>query len=97
MRAIKRFALVLGMSWLLGAAVTQAAPVFSGTLYYTTVISYPSNVWKVAYSYDQGTQILTLGSPVGVTNVPVADGILLAPNGDLLVSGGVSRSAVSVP
>ncbi len=85
---MKRIALAIGISWFLAAGVVQAAPVFKGTLYYTTYLLSP-NVWSVTYSYDQGTQALTLGVPTVVASLPDygADGILFAPNGDLLVGG----------
>lgn len=77
-------------------ATVNAAPTFSGTLYYTNFTGGGDNVNKIAYSYDQGTQTLTLGSAIGITHTPGADGIIFAPNGDLLIGGQTSGSVFDV-
>lgn len=63
---------------LLGLSLTTgwAAPIFEGTLYFTNS-SGVNNVNKIAFNYDQGTQILTLGAPINVARTPGADGIIL--------------------
>jgi hypothetical protein len=56
----------------------------TGTLFYTTFAGTP-NVWKVDFNYDGTTFTLSGNTAVGTT--PGADGILFAPNGNLLVAG----------
>jgi len=59
---------------------------FNGTLYFTT-FSGGQNVHSITYSYNQPTQSLTLGSVNDIAALPGADGIIFAPNGNLLVGG----------
>lgn len=68
----------------IGAAADQ---VFNGTLFYTDFCCGVDNVNKVQYSYDQTTQKFSMGSQVVIGSTPGADGIIFAPNGDLLVGG----------
>src|SRR6266851_3694100 len=58
------------------------AATISGTFYYT-IIGNP--VKKASYSYD-GT-IFSVGGQTVVATTPGADGIIGAPDGDLLVGG----------
>jgi len=62
------------------------ADVFTGTLFYTDFTG-GQNVNKVSYSYDSTTHALTLGAPTNIASANGADGIIFAPNGDLLVGG----------
>ena len=63
------------------------AGTISGTLYYTTFTSTSgTDVHKVDYSYTTGGPF-TLSGDTGLTNLGGADGILFAPNGNLLVGG----------
>jgi len=82
-----RFAPALVVLGISGLATHMAASTFSGTLYYTNFQGGGDNVNKVTYKYDDTTQMLTLGSAIGITATPGADGIIFAPNGDLLVGG----------
>jgi hypothetical protein len=72
----------------LGLAVlpcpVQADPI-SGTLYFTT-FSGGENVHKLSFSYD-GSSTLALGSPVGVSATPGADGLVFTSDGFLAVGG----------
>ncbi len=78
---LKRMAVFLGLA---GAATSlMAAPVFSGTLYYTTYNG-GQNVWRVDYSY---ASTFTLSPSVNVASTQGADGILFAPDGNLIVAG----------
>jgi len=65
-------------------AIAAHAGVFTGTLYYTTFSGTP-NVHKVDYSYDGVTIVYTGKSDVASTSG--ADGILFAPDGNLLIAG----------
>jgi hypothetical protein len=83
-------AAVLGLATAAGIAPASAT-VFSGNVYYT-LFTGGTNVWKVPYSYDDsvgGTAGLTLSSAsaIPITASPGADGIVFAPNGDLLIGG----------
>jgi hypothetical protein len=75
-------------SALLLAALT--APVqatsFTGTIYYTRSSGTP-NVNSVSFSYDDVAKSLSLGAHTPVATTPGADGIIFAPNGNLLVGG----------
>jgi uncharacterized repeat protein (TIGR01451 family) len=57
----------------------------SGTLYFTTYCG-GENVHSVDFTYDGST--FTMGSVETVASTPGADGIIFAPDGDLLVGGG---------
>ncbi len=57
----------------------------TGTLFFTT-FSGGTNVNKVSYSYD-GVSTFALGSVVNIDSTFGADGIIFAPDGDLIVGG----------
>ena len=65
-------------------AVFTAAATVSDSLFYTRYCG-GLNVKKVPYSYDGTT--FSLGTPAGVATTNGADGIIFAPDGDLLVGG----------
>src|SRR5690242_4635317 len=69
------------------AAQTQAtkADAITGTLFYTT-FSGGTNVHKVDFSYD-GATTFALTNNVGVASTSGADGLLFAPDGNLLIAG----------
>jgi len=56
----------------------------NGTMFFTT-FSGGENVWKTTYNFNGVT--FTLGAPVGVAATSGADGLLFAPDGNLLVAG----------
>jgi hypothetical protein len=103
---MKRAFIFLCMACLLTlglAAVAHADPA-SGTLFYTTFSPEPNgvggsdNVWKLNYSFTGGnTFTITNNVGVGLTTpvggVSGADGILFAPNGNLII-GGQGQNAV---
>ena len=62
------------------------ATLFSGTLYYTTSAG-GQNVWSIGYSYNDATNAFNLGSPNNIASLGGADGIVFAPNGNILVGG----------
>src|SRR5262245_26912747 len=79
------FKFVLPM--LILTTVGQAtAGTFSGTLFYTHFTG-GQNVWSVDYSYDDSTQTFSLTNNQNLASVDGADGIIFAPNGNLLVGG----------
>jgi len=57
----------------------------SGTLYFTTYAG-GTNVNKTTYSYD-GASTFTLGGVTNIASTPGADGLIFAPDGDLIVGG----------
>lgn len=65
----------------------SAADTFSGTLYYTNFQGGGDNVNSVNYSFNSNTNIATLSGQTGIAAVNGADGIIFAPNGNLLVGG----------
>lgn len=75
---------------MLGASAANAAA-FTGTVYYTNYAG-GANVNKVAYTYDDAIPSFSLGSAVNVGTTPGADGIVFAPNGNLLIGGQGSGS-----
>lgn len=77
--SLSALALAFGLSTQAGAVAT------SGTMFFTTFAG-GQNVNKVSFSYN-GTNSFTLGTPSGVASTPGADGIIFAPDGDLLVGG----------
>ena len=77
-------AAALALAALVFAGSALAAPV-TGTIYYTT-FSGGVNVHKVDYAYNPGVSF-TLSNNVGIAGVPGADGIVFAPDGDLLIGG----------
>ena len=78
-----QFALLLLVAVALTATVAFADPT-TGTLYYTT-FSGGINVHKVDYNYNGTT--FTLTNNTGLAATSGADGILFAPDGNLLVAG----------
>ena len=80
-------ALLIGSALgLFGLGLQQAAAdSFDGTLYYTT-FSGGTNVHSVDYSYVVGTSF-ALTNNTGLASTSGADGLLFAPNGNLLVAG----------
>ena len=70
-----------------GLALDVDAHPVQGVLYYTIYQSSADqpNVKQVEFNYDGAT--LTLGTLTGITHTPGADGLIFAPDGDLLVGG----------
>jgi hypothetical protein len=78
--------LVVALVLVCVVAVTGArADSADGDLYYTTFAG-GINVHKVHYNYD-GSSTFSLTGDAGVASTSGADGILFAPNGNLLVGG----------
>lgn len=93
--------------WLVGQPTAAPAPPpaqpsssagparWSGTLFFSTyggcAPGRSTNINKVSFTYEVGSAF-TLGTPVGIACLPGADGLIFAPDGDLLVGG--RRAAV---
>src|SRR5689334_1850738 len=85
MNIVGKRLVLAGVLLLVGAVGLWADPV-SGTLFYTT-FSGGVNVHKVDFSHD-GVTTLTLSNNVGIASTNKgADGLLFAPDGNLLVAG----------
>jgi hypothetical protein len=65
------------------AGLLDADPI-TGNLFYTRFAG-GMNINRVSADYDGVT--FTLGTPVNITTTPGADGIIFAPDGDLLIGG----------
>jgi hypothetical protein len=79
----------------IAAAQGAMATVWSGTLYYTYYGQAP-NVASVTYGYNDVTHSFTVSSPSYITTTPGADGIIFAPNGNLLIGGQGSGAVYEV-
>lgn len=69
----------------LSAGASHAAE-FAGTLDYTTYAG-GQNVWDISYSYNDVTHSFSLGPAHNLASTNGADGIIFAPNGNLLIGG----------
>jgi hypothetical protein len=72
-----------------------SATVFTGDLYYTYFTG-GQNVWRVRYSYNDVTQTFVLNTPQNIASTNGADGIIFAPNGNLLIGGQNSGNVYEV-
>jgi hypothetical protein len=76
--------------------VTPAsAALISGTLYYTNFTG-GQNVNNITYSYDDVTHTFGLGAANNLASTNGADGIIFAPNGNLLIGGQGSGNVYEV-
>ena len=87
-RVLAGVAMAIGLTSAHGAIVT-------GDLFYT-LFSGGQNVNKIQYNYNETTQVFSLGGPVNVASTNGADGIIFAPNGNLLVGGQTSGNVYEV-
>ena len=76
------------------SSIPASATDFTGTLYYTNYQGGGTNVNKVPFFYNDVTFIATLGAKAGVATTPGADGIIFAPNGNLLIADGYRNARV---
>ena len=72
-----------------------SATVFTGTVYYTYFTG-GQNVWRVGYSYNDVTKAFALNTPQNIASTNGADGIIFAPNGNLLIGGQGSGNVYEV-
>jgi hypothetical protein len=84
-------AAIISLSYVSAAHAT----LFSGTLYYTTYNG-GQNVWNIAYSYNDATNAFNLAAPNNIASTNGADGIIFAPNGNILVGGQGSGNVYEV-
>jgi hypothetical protein len=78
---------ILATTAILAAPVMSAhATVFTGNLYYT-LFTGGQNVWRIGFNYDDVAHNASLGSAVNIASTNGADGIIFAPNGNLLIGG----------
>lgn len=89
------FSRALLVTAVLAVYTPASAAVFSGTLYYTNWTG-GQNVNKITYSYNDATHAFGLGSPTNVASTNGADGIIFAPNGNLLIGGQGSGNVYEV-
>jgi hypothetical protein len=83
-RKLMLFALALGIA-LLGVRVrTAKADNTSGSVFFTT-FNGGTNVWTDTYNFNGTT--FTLGTPTGIAATNGADGLLFAPDGNLIIAG----------
>jgi hypothetical protein len=67
-------------------AAPASAATFSGDLFYTTYNG-GQNVWKLTWSYNDLSHVFSASSGTNIASTNGADGIIFAPNGNLLVGG----------
>ncbi|HEY9850784.1 MAG TPA: PEP-CTERM sorting domain-containing protein [Leptolyngbyaceae cyanobacterium] len=73
---------------LVTTASTTLAATFSGDLFYTrnfTDATDPASVKKAVYNYDDIAHTLTLGNRISIANGGWGDGMVFAPDGDLII------------
>src|SRR5262245_58092360 len=68
-------------------ADTAAAQLFQKTITYTRFFGGVDNVKQALFNYDSGTATTFFTNYVAITTTPGADGVLFAPDGDLIVGG----------
>ncbi len=96
MRVQNLFSRVLLAAVISSACTSTAfATLFNGTLYYTTYNG-GQNVWNINYNYDDSTHAFGLGSANNIASTNGADGIIFAPNGNLLIGGQGSGNVYEV-
>ncbi|CAM3847008.1 hypothetical protein [Roseateles saccharophilus] len=92
-RTVRGFSgLAAGLMLMAGGA---RADLVAGTLYFT-YFSGGANVNDVAYNYDSSTHSFSLGAVNNLAGTNGADGIIFAPNGNLLVGGQCSGNVYEV-
>lgn len=93
-RGVRLAAAVAGSIVLLLSSQASAT-VFTGVVYYTYFTG-GQNVWRVNYSYNDVTKVFSLGTPQNIASTNGADGIIFAPNGNLLIGGQNSGNVYEV-
>ena len=74
---------IASFSLLTNAASAQT---FTKTLAFSRFADFP-NIKEVTLTYDASLGTTTLTTPAWIAHTPGADGILFAPDGDLIVGG----------
>ncbi len=83
---LRRMSAALAVAITLATATASQADMFQGTLYYTHYTGSGPNVLGISFTYNSTTQSLSYGTQQGLSTVNGADGIMFAPNGNLLVT-----------
>jgi len=92
---MKQRFLICALATIVMACLPANGQMFNGTLFFTTNAG-GQNVHSITYNYNQTTQSLTLGSINNIAALPGADGIIHAPNGNLLVGGQSSGNVYEI-
>src|SRR5437870_9222627 len=93
MRQLQRCrASFIALAVLLGMTSAAKADIFQGTLYYTHYTGGGPNVLSVAFTYNDGTKTVAYGPQTGLATLNGADGIMFAPNGNLLVTSNTTNA-----
>lgn len=78
------------------AAISAAqATIFSGTIYFTNFLGTP-NVRDISFNYNSVTQSLSYGPQKPLASVNGADGIIFAPNGNLIVTSNTTGNVYRI-
>lgn len=87
-------AIVAGLG-LACVAAGAAATIFQGTVYYTHFTG-GNNVLSTSFSYDDASGNVTYGAQNPIANVFGADGIIFAPNGNLIVTSNATGNVYRI-
>jgi hypothetical protein len=93
LRQIGRYLLAVGIA-VAGMSVAHAT-IFTGELYYTIFSGNP-NVIETGFSYNDSTHAVSFGPTTPLANVNGADGIIFAPNGNLIVTSNTVGSVYRI-
>src|SRR5262245_10996287 len=66
---------------------SATAQLFQKTITYTRFFGFVENVKQAVFNYDMGTSTTFFSNHLAITTTPGADGVLFAPDGDLIVGG----------
>jgi hypothetical protein len=88
-------ALTIAATVLALSTSTVNAALVTGDLWYTTWTG-GQNVWTIPYSYEDTTHTFSLGARRNIASTNGADGIIFAPNGNLLIGGQNSGNVYEV-
>lgn len=78
-----------------GAGGSAAGKPVAGELHFSIYREASDNIYKVTYAYD-GVGVLSFGEPTPLLRVPNAYGMVLTPDGDLLVAGKTTDAVYKV-
>jgi len=71
------------------------ATLFTGSVYYTHFAG-GNNVLRTSFSYDDVSGVVSYGAQTPITNVNGADGIIFAPNGNLIVTSNTTSNVYRI-
>ncbi len=90
----RRSVLALAIVAVILTATAAQATTFTGIVYFTFDNGVHPNVYSQTYSYDDTTNLVTMGAKTVVADVPGADGLILSPQAGHLFVGGEGNPAV---